>query len=397
MTTAIETVVRERLGLDPAALGPNVLARAVEGRMLARGLSDPALYAARFMTEPAERDALAADLAVSETWFFRGGRPLFDRLGAFVAERAANRTSGSPVRILSIPCSTGEEPYSLAIALHERFLTPSEYTIDAVDLSERAMERAIAARFTAFAFREIGPDMRPAYFRQVDDRWELLPHLRAGVRFQQGNLSDTVFLGTERPYDLILCRNVFIYLTPDARVRATANLERLLAFDGRLCVTPAEADRLPPTRFVLDGLPELGVYRRVGVSNTVSTNATPRVEVAPETVEVFATKRPGDSPAPVTLVAARAFADAGRLKEARAVCEQLLRVRPIDADALALLGIVHLAAGYSDEAFDAFRKALYLVPDHAEAMEHMVGLCERRGDKTRAAALRRRLAAKGGA
>ena len=83
MTTAIDTVVRERMGIDPAALGPNVLNRAVEARMLARGLSDPALYTARLMTEQSERDALAADLAVSETWFFRGGRLLFERLSIF--------------------------------------------------------------------------------------------------------------------------------------------------------------------------------------------------------------------------------------------------------------------------------------------------------------------------
>jgi chemotaxis protein methyltransferase WspC len=86
------------------------------------------------------------------------------------------------------------------------------------------------------------------------------------------------------------------------------------------------------------------------------------------------------------------LADAGRLEEALTMCELLLRTRPTDADALSLVGVVYLAAGRTNDAFDALRKALYLVPDHVEAMSHMMGLCERRGDTARATALRRRLA-----
>ena len=96
------------------------------------------------MTEQSERDALAADLAVSETWFIRGGRLLFERLAGFLADRAG-RSSGGRVRALSAPCSSGEEPYSLAIALHERLLTPDEYAIDAVDQSARVLAKAADA------------------------------------------------------------------------------------------------------------------------------------------------------------------------------------------------------------------------------------------------------------
>lgn len=389
----IESVVRERLGLDPAALGPNVLERAIERRMQARGLTDPAVYAARLITESVERDALAADLAVSETWFFRGGRALFDRLAGFVADRVPNRVPGQTVRVLSIPCSTGEEPYSLAMALHERFLTPQDFSIDAVDLSERALAKAVAGKYGAFAFRETGLDLRPAYFRVVEDAWELLPTLRNSVHFIPGNLTEPIFLAGERVYDLILCRNLFIYLTPDARLRAMTNIDRLLAIDGRLCITPAEADRLPSGRFVLEGATEFGIYRRVGVGSAIHSVLAPRQINSTEPLPIITTPPPAaTSTAPRTLGAARLLADAGRLDEAQTTCEELLRDRPTDADVLALLGVIHLAAGRSDEAFDTFRKALYLVPDHVEAMSHMMGLCERRGDKARAAALRRRLA-----
>jgi chemotaxis protein methyltransferase WspC len=436
-TGVIETVVRERLGLDPAALGPNVIDRAVDARMHARRITDASVYAARLMTEAAERDSLASELAVSETWFFRGGRALFDRLAAFVADRAAGRAA----RVLSAPCSTGEEPYSLAIALHERFLAPSGFAIDAVDLSERALAKAAAARYGPFAFREAGTDLRPVYFRRAEDAWELLPHLRSAVRFLPANLTEPTFLAGERPYDLILCRNLFIYLTADARLRAMANIDRLLALEGRLCITPAEADRLPPGRFVQDGPTEFGLYRRAGAGSDIhrplpaeattpppaplaekrdarsEVNASPPTRSAarsdlplrgggqtaltsPPEGEIAVQRRVGgeaqaseSTPAkPGTLEAARSLADAGQLDEARAVCEQLVRARPSDADPLALLGVIHLAAARESQAFDAFRRALYLAPDHVEAMSHMAGLCERRGEKAHAAALRRRLA-----
>jgi chemotaxis protein methyltransferase WspC len=92
------------------------------------------------------------------------------------------------------------------------------------------------------------------------------------------------------------------------------------------------------------------------------------------------------------LSAARQLADAGRLDEARAACEALLRRCPADADALALLGVVHLAAERSTDALAALRKALYLAPDHVEALEHMIALSARRGDAAGAAVLRQRLA-----
>jgi chemotaxis protein methyltransferase WspC len=398
----IENVVRERLGLDPTSLGRNVLERAVEARMHARGLRDPALYAALLITDSGERDSLACELSVTETWFFRGGRSLFDRLSGFVADRAANQPVG-PVRVLSVPCSTGEEPYSLAIALYERLLTPDAFSIDAVDVSERALAKAATARYGSFAFREPGPDVRPAYFRHVGDSWELLPHLRDTVRLLPANLTDVGFLAGERPYDLILCRNLFIYLTADARLRAMANIDRLLAPDGWLCMTAAEADRLPPGKFVPDGATEFGIYRRVEVGSDthrallrdatppphLSGSAIPRLMPASPVKPRSVTAPPST---PRTLESARLLADAGRLDEAQAVCEQLLRVQSADVDALALLGVIHLAARRENDALAAFRKVLYLNPDHVEALSHMIGLSERRGDKAQATALRRRLA-----
>lgn len=414
----VEVLVRDRIGLDPASLGAATFRRTVEGRMTAHGLTDPAAYAGLLTTEPADWAALVGELVVHETWFFRGGAGLFDHLVRWVRERAA------PVRVLSVPCSTGEEPYSLAIALDAAGVPPAHYQIDGVELARDHLLRAVAGRYTAFSFREPGPDPRPRHFVPVgEDRWELRTQLRERVRFRPGNLIEPGFLAGEPPYDLILCRNLFIYLTPDARARALANLDRLLAPDGRLCLTPAEADRLPAGRFVPDGPANLSIFRRANgpdamaprsgvVARPTGSGVVPRSGIVPPARRDETARKSGAAPVPAARIryehvplpkpaaalpppdpqqAGRELADSGQLDAARAVCEAALVSSP-SAGLFSLLGVVHLATGQRDEAADAFRKALYLDPDHAEAITHMIVLCEQRGDPGQAAALRHRLA-----
>jgi chemotaxis protein methyltransferase WspC len=401
----VEAVVRERLGMDPASLGLSALHQAVEVRMKARGAKSHAEYAGLLALDPTEAGALGVELAVPESWFFRGGRALFARVAEFVAARAAARPPGQGARVLSAPCSTGEEPYSVAIACHESFVPAESYSIDAVDVSARHLERATAARYPNFSFRETGPDIRPANFRAVGEQWELLPHLRRQVRFRHANLTDPGFLSDEPQYDVIFCRNVFIYLTPDGRRRAMASLERLLAPDGLLCLTPGEADRLPPGQFAASG--DSGLYRRavpapavaVAVSPPEFRAPLPRAEPVPvalppvaEPPAVVTGPVVTVQPKPASLEAARALADAGRLDDARLACERMLKDAPASAAVHALLGTIELAQGLAEAAAEAFRRALYLEPNHEEALSHMIVISDRKGNAAQAAALRRRLA-----
>lgn len=390
-TSRIDVYVRDRLGIDPGSLGSNVLPTALTHRMTARHLSSPDAYAGLLAADPDEWAALVAEVVVPETWFFRGGRPLFDHLAGWVADRAA-RCPGAVVRILSLPCSTGEEPFSLAMALRERGVPASAYRIDGIDLAPLHLARAAAGRFAAFAFREPGPDPRLSHFRTTaDGRWELCPEVRETVRFRPGNAVDPTLLLGEPPYDLVLCRHLFIYFTPEARDRAAANLDRLLAADGLLCLSPAEAARLASDRFAPDGPPAYCLFTRVKTSGSRPVPVAPVRHPTP----MFLDGAPPpvlDLP-PVTdaLTVARGLADAGRLDDAVAACERAARGRAT-AEGFSLLGIIELARGQAEAAAVAFRKALYLDPDHPEALSHMIVLCERRGDTARADSLRRRLA-----
>ncbi|MBA4186474.1 MAG: hypothetical protein C0467_00505 [Planctomycetaceae bacterium] len=404
----VETVVRDRLGMDPNSLGPSALPQAVELRMKARGIKAEEEYCRLLSSDSGEADSLGVELAVPESWFFRGGRALFTRMAEFVAARAATRAPGQVVRVLSIPCSTGEEPYSLAIAFHEHFISPKEYRIDAFDVSSRHLERAEKARFPAFSFRETGSDIRPAYFRHADDRWELLPHLRQLVRFRLANLTDPAFLVDEQPYDLIVCRNVFIYLTPDGRRRAMTSLDRLLAFDGLMCLTAGEADRLPAGQFTQASAGEFGLYRRVLAVDVVPAVWVPQPETkstrqfaneyeAPQQQAIPVLAKYAEPVAPPTpqispIESARELANRGRLIEARAACDGLLRDMGPSAELYTLIGTVDLAEGLSENAAEAFRRALYLDPHHQEAISHMILICDQKGNEMQSAAFRRRLA-----
>ncbi len=405
-STALEAAVRERLGVDPASLGASGLARAVEARVLATRSPSVEAYLPLLLA-PGEANALAGELAVPETWFFRGGRKLFDALADFLIRRV-HRTPGKPARALSIPCSTGEEPFSLAVALHERLAPAGGVRIDAADVSAPQLDRAATGRFPESSFREAGFDPRPAHFGYVADRWELLPHLRQAVQFRQANVTDLNFLTGEPPYDVIICRNLFIYLTADGRKRAMAHLDRLLAPDGRMCLTAAEADRLPAGKFAPDGPNEFCVFVRTGAGSTsvifpaTVTPTTPPAGGSGAKSGVFNRPPlpPPPAPVPVSLPAvvplpfdaARRLADAGDLSEARKACEKACADHPGSADGYALLGAILQAEGNATAAGNAFRKALYLAPDHPDALSHLVVLAERRGDADQAAALRRRLA-----
>lgn len=397
--SGLEVMIPQRLGLDPEALGAAALRQAIARRAAALGVAAND-YPAIMSADPAEQQAFAAELVVPETWFFRGGRRLFDTLAGFASAHA----TGTPVRILSVPCSTGEEPYSLAIALHDRGVSHLAYEIEGVDLSAAHVDRARAGRFSTFAFRDIGLDFRAHYFRQFGDRWELHSNIRESVRFRTGNVADPDFLAKEAPFELVLCRNLFIYLTSDARRQALANLDRLLTPGGWLVLSPAEADRLPPGRFVASGPPEFGVYRRGEAREAFrpiirEPEVRPNARTTPPPMPVMAQAvQPEHVPrsepvlATATLEMARELADAGRLGEARAACARLIDRNVADPDIYSLLGVVRLAQGAPEDAAVAFRKALYLDPNHAEAIGHMIVICIGRGDAAQAISLRRRLA-----
>jgi chemotaxis protein methyltransferase WspC len=416
---AITGLLRKRIGLDPESLGPSVVPSAVALRQRALGLAELSDYAGRLQNSAQEFDALVNELVVCETWFFRGGE-LFSYLAARIKDAATKRSLARPFRVLCVPCCTGEEPYSLAIALTELQVPRKAWHIDACDINERFLARARLGRYTEFSFRQTDPELRERYFHAVDTGWELDESIRSTVEFHCANLVEPGFMEGAARYDLIFCRNLFIYLHDAARQLVIGVLDRLLASDGLIAMGHAEPLSSLDPRFRHVGPDGCFLYARAGASAADSptkpvlasllpatestrafTAATPRAtrpavarkaKTAPSPKSAAKRATP---PAPTKtstdpLSAARQHADAGRLDEAWAGCQALLTTTGPTADLFTLLGIIQQAR-HDKGAKQYFEKALYLDPDHAESLLHLMLLCEQQGALAQAATLRSRL------
>lgn len=434
--TPIIPLLRERIGLDPESLGPSALSRAVEARRQALHPCDPEDYGRRLSEDPNEFQSLIDELAVAETWFFRGDE-LFAYLAGQIREQCQARSSHPRYRVLSIPCSTGEEPFSLAISLIDAKVPTSAWSIDAIDISRRHIQQARDGRFRDFSFRQTPNSIRDRCFQPVPGGWELNSSLRSLVQFRVGNLFDESWMAAETPYDLVFCRNLFIYLHADARRRALDILVRLLGPSGLLCVGHAEPIDAFDERFEQTGPAKFFLYRRTRLRgretsirdtrqmgerqeegstnsfhfskpdewiNSTSILVEPtRPRRIPNPPAPIRTDRKGEVPESISmenneirdsatlLTQARALADQGQLVEAMTLCEGALMKAGPSADVYSLMGVIYQARQEPDLAEHCFQRALYLAPDFPEALTHLLALAESQADSAKAERFRRRI------
>jgi len=407
-SATVGRVLAGRIGLDPSSVGMALIARGVQSRMAALGLGSPGEYDRVLVERPEEAQALVEEVVVPESWFFRDDRP-FEVLSDFAARGWLADLSRTPLSALSLPCASGEEPYSIAITLLEAGLAAERFRVDAVDVSARSLARAIAGVYGPNAFRGIGSPARTGYFREQGGAFTVEPVARASVRFHPGNLLDPSLFADRPPFDVVFCRNVLIYLDDEAKGRAFATLGRLVAGGGLLFL--GHADRLEgfgSTEFEPTG--ERGAFAfRKGGAKPAKTTAPPTARRAAPPPPSAAVPRP--SPPPVapakpagvppreprapestraTLERASALADSGRSAEATALVEGAIRTGGAGAGAYFLLGLIAQSSGDRGLAEAHFLKAIYLDPQHDEALLALALLARRKGDIGGEAAYRRR-------
>jgi chemotaxis protein methyltransferase WspC len=403
--TEVENLIVTRLGFDIHSVGPQAIESVVRQTMEEADCSDPAAYARKLAANQNAWDYLVERLVIPETWFFRDIAPF--ELAADLARARMGCASNDVLRILSCPCSTGEEPYSLAMAMLNRGAPAESFIVDAVDVSQRALESAQAAVFRTRSFREENPWYRVPYFDRAEDDgfWRLKDSVTSLVRFRRGNLIAPDFLEDEKPYDVVFCRNLLIYLHSDAKPLALKALRRLTAQDGVLVLGHAEAAFAREYGFTPKG--PAAAFAFVKPSDRVVPKAQSKnrrkapasVAPRPPSVATDAPFAPAIDAAPSRreselsqLVLARQLGDAGRLPDALRECGEYLKRVPDSAEGHFLLGVLHDALGRSELAMDSFRKALYLDPAHREALLHLALKREALGDGSGAALLRARAA-----
>jgi chemotaxis protein methyltransferase WspC len=260
---AIEELLRNEIGLDPSSVGPEFILRAARLRMRNLKLSNLTAYEHHVRQSAAELNELIEEVIVAESWFFRDERP-FEWLRNHVRAKWICAPERPPLRILSLPCAAGEEPYSIAIVLREAGLPAGRYHIDGVDISARRLADARRGVYSKNAFR--GPDApyQTPYFRQHPEGYEIVPALKTTVQFIHGSILDSRLLEGFPPYNVVFCRNLLIYLTPSGRAALLERINELLAPDGVLLI--GHADRLDSTGagrgFVQTGDRDCFAYRR---------------------------------------------------------------------------------------------------------------------------------------
>jgi chemotaxis protein methyltransferase WspC len=400
-------LLRNWIGLDATTIGTPSLARAIRGRMDALGIGDPEAYAAAVRSDSAERDRLVEDVIVAESWFFRD-RQVFN----FVADVAVTLTplpGRSPVRILCAPCASGEEPYSVAMALLDAGLQPAQFSIDAVDVSRAALERAQRGRYSANAFRNADCTFRDRWFRTEGSTAVLDDRVRGCVRFDWANLLDDRSMAERGPYDVVFCRNLLIYLTTEARGRMERTLDRLLRNDGILVLGAAEppilrGDWIPAGAASLFAL-RRGVHLHCGTGAADARPTTPpaatvkpRAPSRPTTPPVVAptpSGRPVEQPPTLrdVLEQAGSLANERRHLDALELCERHRTALPPSPELFFLMGMLHQSLGDLDRAEGCLHKTLYLDAANEEALLALALLARQRGD-TRMAETYRQSAAR---
>lgn len=400
--TALASSISREIGIDFAVVGPALLDRSIAARMRGLGLrpDEEPSYLRRVEIDQDERDELLESMLVPETWFFRDDQP-FELIRAVARARVA-ASGRRPLRVLSLPCSNGAEPFSVALALLDEGLSASSFQILAVDLSRRNLESARRGLYRDRQVRLIPTELRQKYFSTVGIESRLDPRVVELVEFRRGNLVDPSLLAGEAPFDLVLCRNVLIYLTSEARSIAAGSLARLLADDGYLIVGHADRMKLLEERFqplenasqfayskVRRAQATLPVPPAIPVSPkppAPGPSGPPRPAASPARLRPATPSVPGPSTA-VLLDRARSLADAKRFDEAVRCCDQSLASTGPDAEAYFLLGLIHQARGQDADAEKLMRKAVYLRADHAEALLCLSLLARRRGDEPEAGRL----------
>jgi chemotaxis protein methyltransferase WspC len=387
----IRQFAQARLSLELASLTPGYLRRAIHQRMAACGMARPDDYYQWLQSHSNEQQELVECLVVPETWFFRD-RDSFNLLKQWSQSHWLSPRAIRSIRLLSLACSTGEEPFSMAITMLEAGLRPDQFRIRAVDISRRALTRAAAAAYGQRSFREPMPFPRKRYFREEQARHVLNSPARDCVDFEHAMLPDPAGCPGDTNYEVIFCRNVMIYFNSPARSRMIKQIQNLLAPDGLVFVGPAEAGLLLTEGFVSTGEPRAFAFHAPR-SKTAVTFAKPTPTLPSFPAATSRTKKRAEAPAEASpnLAEARRLADAGHLEDAVRTCEILIKTCGPSADAYCLMGILLDALSQDRQAETSYRKALYLEPHHVDALSHLAAfLAEHRGDSTEIRAMKQR-------
>jgi chemotaxis protein methyltransferase CheR len=396
--SVVSGVIASRLGLSFPTERWEILGKKLVSASRESGFNDMSAFIqwlskASFTNDQIE--TLASHLTVSETYFWREPQ-VFTALTDFVfPELIKSKKPGDrKFRIWSAGCSTGEEPYSIAIALHRTIPDIKSWTVDivATDINTKALTKADAGIYSSWSFRNSPPWLITSYFIHRDDnRYEIIPEIKKMVNFSCFNLNRDEYLSTicnNRKPDIIFCRNVLMYFTTDTAAKVASNLYHSLHENGWLIVASCELSsqlfpKLEPVNF-----PGAILYRKTKkhsaqshFDHPLSARALFKEEPQPvDSLQLSSSTasakedlnslqqhtirgNPHTQSCTDRIPAIRSLADNGYLAEALKGCDEAISQNRLDPSLYFLRASILQDMNKNHEAVKSFKQAVYIDPD----------------------------------
>ena len=378
LTQGLRRLVAARLALDLSRRSPRSIAEIFASqatRHRCQTLPDYQRLLEREKEDGPVWARLIDELTISETYFFRDTGQM-ELLRQQLLPQLLRDSQGRPLRVWSAGCSSGEEPYSLAIML-DQLQGKNTAQVVGTDVNLAVLQTARAARYRERSLRSTPELVRQTYFTQNGAAWELLPKIRDRVNFWPENLARPS-LQTRTGLDLIVCRNVLIYFEKEVIGAVLERFMRSLRPGGYLLTGHGELQGLEGLPLDVCCFENSLVYQR-------PLRALPQVmEVASRKAAVLTPPEPQDLTSLVEQCLRQG--DYGR---GRGACQRATREQPLDVQPRWLEARLARAQGCWSEARELLSQALYLDPDHGPSLLEMALIYAHNGELPKARRLQR--------
>lgn len=402
-------LIKAHCGLQLEGLAEERLRKALQAATLATGVGQLPALLARLKKEPELVKDLVSHLTVNETYFFREKSQLDLLVAALLPRLQQLKSPGQPIKLLSAGCSSGEEPYSLVMALEESFgqAAQQQFQVEAGDLDYQILNKARKGVYSPFSFRGLSADLRSKYFQPQGSHFQLIESIRKQVVFHELNLLAPRFSSNLGCFDVVFFRNVSIYFDVETRLEILRNLYELMSDEAFLVVGSSEtlANDLGIFKLVeeqgnyyfvkgtrlLPGAPEQQKLKPQQ-SKSRSVNPIPQPikkpliatqaqaqEALPSAAMIYQLLLNDDTQlanrqldrllkAGQELSAARVMkawllSNRGEFEQALESLKAQLEETPWFLDAVFLKALIYKWQGKEQEAIASFRKAIYIQPD----------------------------------
>ncbi|OQY29455.1 MAG: hypothetical protein B6244_03515 [Candidatus Cloacimonetes bacterium 4572_55] len=409
-------LIAKRTGLHLRVQDQQKLSQAIERRQNIARLPTPQEYYRRLFLDQSNADIewrkFIVLLTTDETFFFRDKGQIALLKSHIIPEIIHSRQRNKRLRIWSAGCSTGEEPYSLAILINELLPISDKWNVFILgtDINEHSIETARTGIYSNWSFRSVNRAIQRRYFTKYNLDWKIDEKIRRMVTFRVGNLrkekAPNYRVGIYE-MDLILCRNVFIYFEPQAISEVLHKFNNTLVKNGYLLTGHSELYCQDLHQFVARSFPCSIVYQKSepvvkwkgtisdkGVETpklpkfsalpTVAKNNFPKKKIQSVIQQTECVPESKLNQSDTLFLSAQNFANSGNHTRSIKICQKILEIDPTHIKTHYLLAHIKEEAGAIEEAKSCLKKVIYLEPEYIAAYIELASLYELEDDFKRA-------------